>query len=667
MKLLSRFIKKDIDGLVYDIRRHALDKTNAIIFLGDKIYFKGTKPRCYMNAMIFTILDHYQIPHNDREKYVFKSKIFKKDVTNYMNGILELLKASEFPNKHILLPHVLADIKSSFSLISFICNDIVTIDHSMFNYVEEYRRNPEFRKLFTEPVFNKTDDAWTIRKKVDNIINKFKDGTINLQPLSDFLRYGTKVKPEQLLMFFSYDLAPDPLKTNQTLAPLGVSIVDGISTIWVMFVLDNISRMAIVSGKTEIKVTGVQSKRMSTALQSTKLNMADTREMIDDCGNTDYLSVTIENKKDLEFFRFKNYYNPETHEKLGYVDEDRLDLIGQTIYIRTFILCKTPIVCKECYGYNWDMVADTPLYKGNFSLYILQEFNKKMQSVISVKHHSGWVFTPMYITYNGVEYTMEKLFEEKTLIRSVDWNKFEVVEGHTVEFIPHSTSEDKKGKRTFTKERLLIDGVEFITKQMLKRVSERVFSYVVPNNSVLLQAEALKVAVSKHSTKGPDGKTDFDASQLKGKSLSEQAKLMYLYQKKKVKMNHFIYYEAVLHALVRDANDMSSGVNDDTENITMISADSILTKADRTNNISTTLPHGYINNIFNTIHQNSTPSEYDVLYNNLTDRKLIKKNIFAEFNEILNATSISNDDNVSINQKDDGMTMHDLLYNEELI
>lgn len=666
MKFYSRFNKEHIDGMIHHIRRNPLDKTHIMVKLDPDLYFESTIPRCYVNTQIFTLLDHYRIPHDVRKEFIFSGKIFKKDVAVYMNRIMKILLGINFPISDIMLSHILADIKSSFSMISFICNDVVTMDHSIYDYVEEFLNNPEFRKLFEEPIFLPTDDPWTIRNKVNSVIDKFKDGTINLQPLSDFLRYGTKVKAEQLLMFFSYDLAPDPLKSNQCLAPLGVSIIDGISTVWVMIVLDNISRMNIVSSKTEIKVTGVQSKRLSTALQDSKLNAADTRDMLDDCGSTDYMEVKMESKKDLSFFKYKYFYDIETNKRLGTIDEDRVDLIGQTIYIRTFILCRGDVICKECYGYNWKMVSDTPLYKGNLSLYILQEFNKKMQLVISVKHHCGWVYTDMVVIYGGQKTTMEWILKNTDIFELVGWNKVRVNPKYSYTFVPHSVSEDKKGKKIFTKEKLFVDGKEFETTQALTEISPRLISYTVPNNSVLMQAEALKVAVSKHSSKDKEtGKADFDHAELKGKSLSEQAKLMYLYQKSKVKMDHFIYYEAIIHALIRDADNPTKRVSEDTKDIMMISADSVLTKADRSTNISTTLPHGYINNIFNTIHQNCVPSEYDILYNNLTDRKILKKNIFAEFNAILNSANITNNDNVSINAKDDGLTLSDMMFTRD--
>ena len=660
-KIYNRFDKKDIDKLIYDLRRHPLDKEMLYIDLGDDMFIEGPRARCYLNAMICTVLDNYQIPISAYPNLLFRGSILKGESTKYMNKCLKVLQGVNFPMQDIMLSHVLADIKMSFGYISLVCNGVVTADHSIHDYVRLYNENEHFRKIFTEPVFLPSDSPWEIRRKTDHLIDLFKSKVIDLPPLTDFLRYGVKANAEQIMMFFCYDIAPNYLNMKEALRPMGVGIINGISTIWAIITLDAISRLAIIMGKTDVKVTGVQSKRFGTVLDKTKLNAADTRDIVEDCGNTDYIAFKIESYKDLKFFEYKWYYDPNTHEKLGWISEDSNDLIGKTVYIRSFMLCKSETVCKECYGYNWRMVADTPLYKGNFNLYVLQEFNKKMQKVISVKHHSGWVTTPMYVFFKGKKYEMDYLIRETDYFEKVDYDTVYVNPKYEYKFEPYYVTEDKKGNKTYHKEKVFIDGSEFETEQMLKPNGDRSFIYTVPNNSVLLQAEDLKIAINKHSQVNKrTGKTDFDASQLKDKPLAAQAKLMFEYERTKVKLDHFIYYEALIHSLVRDADDLSSKPTVDTKLLALTHADHALTKPERTDNISTILPHGYINGIFNTINTKSSPSEMDILYQNLTDRKILKKNIFADFNSIIREAKIKNDADVHINDRD-GMSTLDML------
>ena len=666
MKIYDRKIKEDIFKLIRDLRRHPLDKEHLFIKLEDNMYFKGPRARCYLNAMIFSVLDNYSIPLDVRDQIVFRGSVLKGHTTKYMNNILNLLLKTNFPFKEILLSHVLADIKMCFGYISIVCTGVVSVNHSIYDYAKLYQTNEHFRKIFTEPVFLPTDTPWDIRRRTDNLIELFKNKTIDLPPLTDFLRYGVKVSPEQIMMFFCYDIAPNFLRMKEALRPLGVGIINGITEVWPMFVLDNISRLAIIMGKTDVKVTGVQSKHFGTVLHQTKLNETITRKITDDCGNKDYIKFTINDEKDLKFFRFKYYYDPNTHKNLGYVDLDRHDLIGKELHIRSFILCKSLNVCKECYGYNWEMVADTPLYKGNFSLYVLQEFNKKMQRVISVKHHSGWVYTDMPVEYDGKKTTMDWLIKNTDLFTKVDYDTVFVNPKYSYEFIPFYSAEDsnKKGKKIYVKEKVIIDGKELITDQMLRSNGENSFIYIVPNNSVLLQAKGLETAINKHSSINKvTGKPDLDLSKLRGKPISEQAKMLFEYEKSKVKMDHFIYYEALIHSLIRDADDMANKPTVETKNLTLAHADHAMTKPERTDNISTILPHGYFSKIFSTINTRYVPNEMDILYQNLTDRKILKKNIFADFNEALYRAQIKNIDETNINDRD-GMSTLDMLGDE---
>ena len=662
-KIYSRFNKRDIDTLVRDLRRKPLDKTHLYIYLGNDLYLESTRGRCYLNALIFTVLDDYKIPVEYHKDFIYDRGMLKGDVKNYMKHCLETLLGIGFEAKNVMLSHILADIKSTFGFISIVCNGIVTADHSVYDYAKMYELNETFRKIFTEPVFKPSDTPWDCRRATDRLIELFKSKTIDLPPLTDFLRYGVKVSPEQIMFFFCYDIAPNFLNMREALRPMGIGVINGISNIWSIFVLDNISRLAIIMGKVDVKVTGVQSKRFSVCLADTKLNAADTRYIIDDCGNHDYIRFKIEKPSDLSFFKYKWFYDPATNKKLGWINETRTDLIGQEVNIRSFMLCRSETVCKECYGYNWEMVADTPLYKGNFSLYVLQEFNKKMQKVISVKHHCGWVYTDMWVDYNGDHRTMDDLIKNSDLFVEVDYNIVRVNPKYSYEFIPFKVVEDKKGKKTsFVKEKLFIDGKEFVTSQTLKPNGDHSFIYTVPNNSVLLQAESLSVAINKHSSiNKATGKADFDSSLLKDKDLSEQAKLMFLYERTKVDMNHFIYYEALIHALIRDADNPNKRPDFDTKNLMLMHADHALTKPERNNNISTILPHGYINGIFNTINAQAVPNEMDILYQNLTDRQILKKNLFSDFNAIIDAARFKNDHGVDINVKDNNMTTADMM------
>ena len=69
---------------------------------------------------------------------------------------------------------------------------------------------------------------------------------------------------------------------------------------------------------------------------------------LEDCGTTDLLEVNVKNKKKAKMLKNKYYLN---NDKLELITKDNyLSLVGKVIEIRSPILCKSPNICKICYG-----------------------------------------------------------------------------------------------------------------------------------------------------------------------------------------------------------------------------------------------------------------------------------------------------------------------------
>jgi len=73
-------------------------------------------------------------------------------------------------------------------------------------------------------------------------------------------------------------------------------------------------------------------------------------EDLDDCGTTDFLEVNVKDKR--KALMLVNRYAQTDDGKGMYklTKENCKDTIGKTIYIRSPILCKSPKICKTCYG-----------------------------------------------------------------------------------------------------------------------------------------------------------------------------------------------------------------------------------------------------------------------------------------------------------------------------
>lgn len=624
--------KSHIDRLVHYVRRHPLDfETKIYGDLGNDVYIHSTPVRVLLNSYIANVLDEYGVSAAGKRKLIFTSDYSKGKPSKYMNLVLDTIIEEHIKDEEIFLSHVLADIKSCFTLITIIVNGVVSKDHSLLDYLEAYEHVPEFREIFTNPPAKPSDHPWHQEKVLNSKMKEFEAGKIIVHPATDFFKSKTKLNVDQFKMCMQYGPIPYWERMTEVRGSIMCGILNGIESDWELYALDQISRLAIITGKNDVKVTGTQSKRTSIVLCDTKLNRADTRETIEDCHNKDYYVVYCFAEKDLSFFRYKNFYDPETHTKLGYVDKDRTDLIGKKVYIRTFATCKGDVICKECYGYNWRFACDTKLFKGNINVDVLQALNALLQQVISIKHHAAAKLKRVRLQWGDIDMDFAEFIDTSGVFSEWNFDQFTVAEGHTVVFDLQIVYDKRNKPHQHTV--MYIDGKEFITGQKIFKVNDRTFKMVIPNDSVISKADELRVAINAHSNEGGD----FDDSFLKsGATVAEQMQYILDYLRRKINLDHFIYYEALAHALVKDADDLSSRLSEETTRLVFTHADHALQRPERSKKISTKLPHGYINNVLNSVSMASEPDETDILYQNIGDRKIRNKNVASEFNSIIN-------------------------------
>lgn len=624
--------KNHIDRLVHYVRRHPLDfETKIYGDLGNDVYIHSTPVRVLLNSYIANVLDEYGVSAAGKRKLIFTSDYSKGKPSKYMNLVLDTIIDEHIKDEEIFLSHVLADVKSCFTLITIIVNGVVSKDHSLLDYLEAYEHVPEFREIFTNPPAKPTDHPWHQEKVLNSKMKEFESGKIIVHPATDFFKSKTKLNVDQFKMCMQYGPIPYWERMTEVRGSIMCGILNGIESAWELYALDQISRLAIITGKNDVKVTGTQSKRTSIVLCDTKLNRADTRETIEDCHNKDYYVVYAMTEKDLVFFRYKNFYDPETHTKLGYIDKDRTDLIGKKVYIRTFATCKGDVICKECYGYNWRFACDTKLFKGNINVDVLQALNALLQQVISIKHHAAAKLKRVRLQWGDVDMDFAEFIDTSGVFSEWNFDQFTVAEGHTVVFDLQIVYDKRNKPHQHTV--MYIDGKEFITGQKIVKINDRTFKMVIPNDSVISKADELRVAINAHSNEGGD----FDDSFLKsGATVAEQMQYILDYLRRKINLDHFIYYEALAHALVKDADDLSSRLSEETTRLVFTHADHALQRPERSKKISTKLPHGYINNVLNSVSMASEPDETDILYQNIGDRKIRNKNVASEFNSIIN-------------------------------
>ncbi|MGL5714552.1 MAG: hypothetical protein ACRCX2_16145 [Paraclostridium sp.] len=167
-------------------------------------------------------------------------------------------------------------------------------------------------------------------------------------------------------------LVPNYMKTEEMLDyPVVGGVLNGYRNRKDLFLNDNISRLALITLKSEVREPGAQSKMFAVALSRAKMNKADTREWLEDCETSRYQEVTIKDKKDLKFYRFLYFQNKKGNYD-EYIDKNRDDLIGKKLKVRMIISCDGEYgFCAKCYGANSAFARDNSIFKVNVNDYTL--------------------------------------------------------------------------------------------------------------------------------------------------------------------------------------------------------------------------------------------------------------------------------------------------------
>lgn len=378
--------KEHIDFLTHLIRHKPEDDTKyaAKLSQNGELCVYSYAPRVYVNMLIFQKLDEYSVPDipDIRKPFVFDESYLKGRPFLYMERISDHLRKINLPNEELWLPYLLAEIKQVFYLLAVIVNGVVSVDHSLMDYLDAYRTLPEFKDLIDKPSILPIDTPFEQKRKLNNIHNMLLQSAIH--PASDFLKSGVKCNSAQLrAIVASYGMTPNPLSVNKCNRSIMGGYLNGLVTRHDFLSGDNIARMVNVLSKQEIQDTGLTVKRTVAAINDVKLNATDTRAVIHDCGTSNTWPVHISDKSDLKFLRYKYFYNPKT-KKLEYIDTDRTDLYGKDIEIRTFMLCDGETVCEIDFGYNAKFVQDNEIHKNNLSTWVVHIIAKIAQGVISI-------------------------------------------------------------------------------------------------------------------------------------------------------------------------------------------------------------------------------------------------------------------------------------------
>lgn len=396
--ILHYHSKEHIHALIRNIRNKPLVEELYYGYLGsfpDKntpVVIHDTAPRVLVNMLIFNILERYNVNNSIKHQFIFTGTYNKGMPAKYMNKILLELRKTPLKDEHIFLPYLLSEIKEQFYLLAIIVNGVVSLDHSMYDYIIAYRNSPKLRSILDNPVIDYSMTTKEMNDKCSEIGDIFEKD-IQLSPLSDFYKAGVKINRTQVQSLFSYGFIPNPVANHlkYMFKPIVGGFLNGFMTKYDQYGVDLMGVIALHRGKVEVKEPGLVNKRLNTMLTQVRLNKADTRETLHDCKTDRVYHIKIESEADLKFYRYK-YFTPLTKGKIktnnpgwDYIDIDRTDLIGKVVAIRSFMLCDgEDIICETCFGYNYKFFQDNEIHKNTLTSYVTTFVSNILQGVISV-------------------------------------------------------------------------------------------------------------------------------------------------------------------------------------------------------------------------------------------------------------------------------------------
>jgi len=132
---------------------------------------------------------------------------------------------------------------------------------------------------------------------------------------------------------FEGEILPTPIKN---------SLVQGL-TPQEFFLSTNGCRKGLLDVALNTGTSGYLSRKLIFTCANLQID-----ENLDDCGTTDFLEVNVKSSKKAKMLVGRNM--SQGGELVKITPENCEDLVGQVIKIRSPILCRSPKLCKTCYG-----------------------------------------------------------------------------------------------------------------------------------------------------------------------------------------------------------------------------------------------------------------------------------------------------------------------------
>lgn len=381
---------------------------------------------------------------------------------------------------------------------------------SLKSIIDLAKNNEEFNEII-----NLTIDTEKSYAEVDDIMKITND---NLRRLVDILKNEDNIlrsyilsksgiNEKQLGQVLSYvSLKPD-FNENIIPVPINTSFARGLQNVQEYYINAIGARKALIMSHKQVRSAGYLTRKLSLLTIDEFIN--DT----DDCGSIHPLPLFIENKDILRDMNGRWFYND--NDELELITEEREELIGETLYVRSPITCACENgICHKCYGELYKVNKDMNI--GIISCLLLT--NPLTQRLLSSKHllqanvdkidwdESFYKYFNIYqdsmtlkeTSHRVIVYSEDIAIDEESDCENITFTKFYVKDqGVEVPFespINLMLNEELENDidKFYNKEE---EKYEFKTKDLTE--SENIFNFIIENNGLSASLIEIKSLIEK--------------------------------------------------------------------------------------------------------------------------------------------------------------------------
>lgn len=219
---------------------------------------------------------------------------------------------------------------------------------SLKSIIDIEKRNERFRELLHIKI-NKEDNLEP--DEIMNITNESLKELIKIitedkeyNDLKNYINSDAGINKKQLGQVLSYIALKPDFNENIIPTPINTSFARGLNTIEEFYINAVGARKALITAHKEVKKSGYLNRKLSLLTIDEKIND------IEDCETSQLMELTINNNNILKLLRNRWFLN-EKEDVYELITEDRNDLIGKTVKLRSPITCACKNgICKTCYG-----------------------------------------------------------------------------------------------------------------------------------------------------------------------------------------------------------------------------------------------------------------------------------------------------------------------------